>query len=160
MPGESHCFWCDLRQRWMVSRASPAPPDLKRGSHAKALSPPSLPLKLSYSQIVKTKIPPRDPEKKARDLGKVARDPSRNPSPVLASCDPTCDHTRTRDLIRSRGHTRFGRATRPLINTWKTMGINQLSTRSKRSRGIPQGIPHSLSPMDTGTGNAIIGLRA
>ena len=109
---------------------------------------------------MKAKIPPRDPEKKARDLGKVACDLPRDPSPVLASRDPAHDHIRTRDLTRSRDHVRFGCAARPLINTWKTVGINQLSTRSKRSRGIPQGIPHSLSPMDTGTGNTLIGLRA
>jgi len=102
------------------------------------------------------KIPPRDPEKKARDLGKVAHDLSRDPSPVPASRDPTRDHTQTCDLTRSRDHTQFGRATHPLINTWKTVGINQLSTTSKRSRGIP----HSLSPMDTGTSNTLIGLRA
>jgi len=80
-----------------VSQASPAPPYLKRGSHAKAPSPPSLPLKPSYSQVVKTKIPPRDPEKKAHDLGKVACDLSRDPLPVLVSHDPTCDHTQTCD---------------------------------------------------------------
>ena len=114
---------------------------------------PNLPLKPSYSQIVKTKIPLRDPEKKTCDL-------SRDPSPVLASHDPTCDHIRPRDLTRSRDPTQFGHATRLLINTWKTVGINQLATRSKRSQGIPQGIPHSLAPMDTGTDNTIIGLRA
>ena len=100
---------------------------------------------------MKTKIPPRDLEKRARDPGKVTRDVSRDPSPVLATRDLTRDPTRSRDP------TRFGRATRPLIGTWKTMGINQ---RSTRSQGIPQGIPHRLSPMDTGTGNTLIGLRA
>ena len=143
-----------------MSRASPAPPDLKRGSHAKALSPPSPPLKLSYSQIVKTKIPPHDPEKRARDPGKVTRDSSRDPLPIPAPHDQSHDLTRSCDLTRPRDPTHFGRATRPLINIWKTMGINQLSTRSKGSQGIPQGIPHSLSPMDTGTDNTIIGLRA
>jgi len=191
-----------------LSQASPTPPYLKRGLHAK---PPSLPdptLKPSYSQVVKTKIPPRDPEKWARDFGKgtcdvsrdpgkgtrdvsrdpgkgtrdvsrdpgkgtrdvscdpgkgtrdVSRDPgkgtrdvSRDPLPVLVTHDQTRDYTRARDPARSRDPTCFGCATRPLIGTWKTMGINQRSTRS-------QGIPHSLSPMDTGTGNTLIGLRA
>jgi len=134
-----------------LSRASPAPPYLKRGSYAKVPSPPDPTLKPSYSQIVKTKIPPRDPEKRARDPGKVTRDVSRDPSPVLVTRDHTCD------LTQSRDPTRFGRATRPLIGTWKTVGINQ---RSTKSQGIPQGIPHSLFPMDTGTGNTLIGLRA
>ena len=136
-----------------MSRASPAPPYLKRGSHAKAPSPPDLTLKPSYSQVVKTKTPPRDP-------GKVTRDISRDPSPALVTRDHTCDHIWARDLTRSHDPTRFGRATRPLVGTWKTVGTNQRSTRSARSQGILQGIPHSLSPMDTGTGNTLIGLRA
>src|SRR6266581_6300535 len=49
-----------------LSRASPAPPDLKRGSRAKPTSPPTLPLKPSYSQIVKTKIQACDPGATAR----------------------------------------------------------------------------------------------
>jgi len=101
-------------------------------------------LKPSYSQIVKTKIPPHDP-------GKVTRDLSCDTSPALVTRDFTRDYTRARDPIR------FGCATCPLIGTWKTVGINQQSTRSQ---GIPQGIPHSLSPMDTGTGNILISLRA
>ena len=93
------------------------------------------------------KISPRDPEKWARDPGKVTHDVSRDPSPVLVP------HDHTRDYTRAHDPTRFGCATRPLIGMWKTVGINQRSTRS-------QGIPHSLSPMDTGTGNTLIGLRA
>jgi len=77
--------------------------------------------------------------------------------PALVTCDPTCDHIRLRDPtcnhIRPRDLTRFGCATHLLIDMWKTVGINQRSIRS-------QGIPHSLSPMDTGTSNALIGLRA
>jgi len=57
-----------LRAQWkpkegILLQASPAPPYLKRGSNA---TPPSLPnplLKPSYSQIVKIKIPPCDPER-------------------------------------------------------------------------------------------------
>jgi len=56
--------------------ASPTPPYLKRGSNTELPSLPNPPLKPSYSQIVKTKIPPRDPEKKTRDL-------SCDPSPVV-----------------------------------------------------------------------------
>jgi len=91
-----------LRAQWkpkegILSRAKPVPPCLKRGSHTKVLSPPNLTLKPSYSQIVKTKIPPRDPEKRARDPGKVTRDVSRDPSPVLVTRDHTRDYTRTCD---------------------------------------------------------------
>jgi len=146
-----------ILHRKYVLRALPVPPCLKRGSHTKVLSPPNPTLKPSYSQIVKTKIPPRDPEKRARDPGIVTRDVSRDPLPVLVTRDHTRDYARTHDPTRSRDPTRFGRAIRPLIGTWKTVGINQ---RSTRSQGIPQGIPHSLSPMDTGTGNTLIGLRA
>ena len=146
-----------------VSRASPAPPHLKRGSYEKPPSPPSPALKPSYSQIVKTKKPPRDPEKQARDPKRtscgLSRDISRDPL-VSRSHDLTRDQTRSRVQPRSHDRPRFGRATHPLIGMWQTVGINQLSTRSKRSRGIPQGIPHSLPPMDTGTGNTLIGLRA
>ena len=142
---------------WSLSRASPAPPHLKRGSCEKPPSPPSLALKPSYSQIVKTKKPPRDPEKPARDPKRVSGDPSRDisrdPSVPPRSHDQARDQTRSRAPTRSHDHLRFGRATHPLIGTWQTVGTNQRSTRS-------QGIPHSLSPMDTGTGNTLIGLRA
>jgi len=104
-------------------------------------------LKPSYSQIVKTKIPPRDLGKQARDPGKVTHDVLCDPSPTLVACDLA------RDPIRAHDPTCFGCATHLLIDTWKTVGINQQSTRS-------QGIPHSLSPMDTGTGNTLISLRA
>ena len=168
-----------------MSRASPAPPHLKRGSYEKPPSPPNPALKPSYSQIVKTKKPPRDPEKQARDPGAMARAPamkgsryrevpgsiptkdnhlardpgnlsrvsSRDPLLTSAPRDQSHDPTRSRDPTRPRDQARFGRATRPLTNTWKTVGTSQRSTRS-------QGIPHSLSPMDTGTGNTLIGLRA
>src|SRR6266705_3431049 len=86
---------CPQQCCWL-SRASPVPPDLKRGSHAKLPSPPTPPLKPSYSQIVKTKIPPRDPEKRARDPGKVTRDSSRDPLPISVPCDQSHDQTRSR----------------------------------------------------------------
>src|SRR6266581_6953638 len=165
-----------------LSRASPAPPDLKRGSHVKPPSPPTPPLKPSYSQIVKTKMPARDPGAMAhalamkgswyrevpgsiptkdnylaRDPGNLSRVPSRDPLLASAPRDQSHDLTRSRDPTRPCDQARFGRVTRPLTNTWKTVGTSQ---RSTRSQGIPQGIPHSLSPMDTGTGNTLIGLRA
>ena len=125
---------------------------------------------------MKTKIPPCDPEKQARDPGKVARDSSRDPLPISVprdqsydlkrACDPgkvardsshdplpileprdqSHDLTQSLDPTRPRDQARYGRATNPLIGVWKTVG------KIHRS-GIPQGIPHSLSPMDTGTGN-------
>ena len=158
-----------------MSRASPAPPHLKRGSYEKPPSPPSPALKPSYSQIVKTKKPPRDPEKQAHDPKGISCDPEKQArDPKGISCDPSRDisrdpsipprsHDQIRDQTRScvptrsHDHLRFGRATNPLIGTWQTVGTNQ---RSTRSQGIPQGIPHSLSPMDTGTSNTLIGLRA
>jgi len=140
-----------------VSWALPTPPYLKRGSNKKTPSPPSLPLKPSYSQIAKTKIPPCDPKKRACDPGKVTRDSSRDPLPISVPRDQSHDQTRSCAYTRPRDPTHFGCATQPLIGTWKTVGTSQ---RSTRSRGIPQGISHSLSPMDTGTGNTLIGLRA
>src|SRR6266581_3311744 len=108
-----------------LSRALPAPPDLKRGSHAKPPSPPTPPLKPSYSQIVKTKIQARDPGAMAhalamkgsryrevpgsiptkdnylaRDPGNLSRVSSRDP--LLASAPRDQSH----DLIRSRDPTR------------------------------------------------------
>ena len=166
----------------VLSRASPAPRDLKRGSHAKPPSPPNPPLKPSYSQIVKTKIQARDPgtmarapvmkgsryrevpgsiptkdNNLARDPGNLSRASSRDPLPASVPRDQSHDPIRSRDHTRPCDQARFGCATRPLINMWKTVGTSQ---RSTRSQGIPQGIPHSLSPMDTGTGNTLIGLRA
>src|SRR6266567_8477129 len=127
-----------------VSRASPAPPDLKRGSHVKPPSPPTLPLKPSYSQIVKTKIPPCDPGAMARvpamkgsryrevpgsiptkdnylarDPGNLSRASSRDPLLVSVPHDQSHDLTRSRDHTRPRDQARFGRATRLLTNMWK-----------------------------------------
>jgi hypothetical protein len=144
-----------------LSRASPTPPHLKRGSYEKPPSPPNPALKPSYSQIVKTKKPPRDPEKQTRDPKKIScdlsRDLSRDPPVPSRSHDQARDQTRLHVHTQSHDQPRFGRATHPLIGTWQTVGTNQ---RSTRSQGIPQGIPHRLSPMDTGTGNTLIGLRA
>jgi len=75
-----------------MSQASPTLPYLKRGSHTKAPSPPDPTLKPSYSQIVKTKIPPRDSGKQARDPGKVTRDVSCDPLPALVAHDLTRDY--------------------------------------------------------------------
>ena len=145
------------RRSWSVSWASPVPPHLKRGSYEKPPSPPSPALKPSYSQIVKTKKPTRDPEKQARDPKRTScdtsHDISRDPPVPSRSHDQTHDQTRSRVHTRSHDRPRFGRATHPLIGTWQTVGTNRRSTRS-------QGIPHSLSPMDTGTSNTLIGLRA
>jgi len=93
-----------------LSQALPVPPDLKRGSHTKALSPPSPPLKPSYSQIVKTKIPPRDLEKQARDPGKVTRDSSCDRCAVSAvDCFPC-------HAPKKEGAHYFGTAVKNLSN--------------------------------------------
>jgi len=144
-------------KRQQVSWASPAPPHLKRGSYKKPPSPPNPALKPSYSQIVKMKIPPHNYEKRACDSRKVShdlsRDISRDPPVLSRSHDQPRDPAQSHVLTRSHDPLHFGCATHPLIGMWKTMETNQQSTRS-------QGIPHSLPPMDTGTGNAIISLRA
>src|SRR6266581_2877879 len=132
-------FLTGLSKTSRLSWASPAPPYLKRGSDMKPPSPPNLPLKPSYSQIVKMKIPPRDP-------GKVTCDSSCDPLPISVPRDQS--HAQ----IRPYDPTHFGCATNPLIGTWKTVGTNQ---RSMRSQGIPQGILHNLSPMDTRTSNTL-----
>jgi len=154
----SHITTCHITSpRPTMSRALPAPPHLKRGSYEKPQSPPSPALKPSYSQIVKTKKPPHDPEKQAHDpkrtSGDLSRDLSRDPPVPSRSHDQTCDQTQSHAHTRSHDCPRFGRATHLLIGMWQTVGTNQRSTRS-------QGIPHSLSPMDTGTGNTLISLRA
>jgi len=95
----------------LLLRALPMPPYLKRRSHIKTPSPPDPTLKPSYSQVVKTKIPPHDPGKQARDPRKVTYDISHGPLPVLAACDPTCDNKQPCDP------THFGCATCPLIGT-------------------------------------------
>jgi len=133
-----------------LSQASPAPPHLKRGSLEKPPSPPSLPLKPSYSQVVKTKISPHDLKKQARDPGKLSPDRSHeascDPSVLSRSPDQTHDLTRSHDQPWSQDPTHFGHATHPLTGVWKTVGRST-------DQGIPQGISHSLSPMTTGTGN-------
>jgi len=98
-----------LQAQWkpkegILSWALPAPPYLKRGSDTKPPSLPSLPLKPSYSQIVKTKILPRDPEKRACD-----------PLPVSVSRDQSHDLTWSRDPTWPRDQACYGRATNPLI---------------------------------------------
>jgi hypothetical protein len=106
----------------ILSWAMPAPSQIRT-------SPKKPPLNLSYSQVIKTTPNPR-----ARDPGKgqVIRspDPSHDPSISQVSRDQsTCDHGKPLgDLPRdwsptwSRDHVNFRNATRPLINTWKTVG--------------------------------------
>jgi len=167
-----------LQAQWkpkegILSQASPTPPYLKRGSHTKAPSPPDPTLKPSYSQVVKMKIPPHDPGAMARAPAMkgsryrevpgsiptkdnyLARDPgnlscvsSRDPLLASAPRDQSHDPTRSRDPTRPRDQAHYGCATNLLIGVWKTVG------KIHRS-GIPQGIPHSLSPMDTGTGDML-----
>src|SRR5260221_815390 len=73
----------------------------------------------SYSQIVQTRKPTRDPEKQARDCGKVSCDPSHDLPVLLQSRDSPRDHTQSHDP------TYFACAIHLLINTWQTVGTNQ-----------------------------------
>jgi len=122
----------ELAHTLSLLRAKPAPPYLKRELDVKLPSPPSPPLKPSYSQIVKTKIPPCDPTKWACDPGKVTCDSSCDPLPALVSCDSSCDplpalvsRDQSQDQIQLHDPTCFGHATYLLIGTWKTVGTYQ-----------------------------------
>jgi len=90
-------------RRELLSWALPTPPCLKRGSDVISPSLPSLPLKPSYSQIVKTKIPPCDPKKETHDPRRVLHDlscdTSRDP-PVLSR-----SHDQAHDQMRSHVQT-------------------------------------------------------
>jgi len=124
-----------LQAQWkpkegILSRALPTSPHLKRGSNAELPSLPNPPLKPSYSQIVKTTIPPCNLEKRARDPGKVTHDSSHVPLPISVPRDQSHDQTRSRAHTRPHDPTRFGHATQLLTGTWKTVGTNQRSTRS------------------------------
>ena len=102
-------------------------------------------MKGSQYREVPSSIPTKD-NYLAHDPGNLSRVSSRDPLLASVPRDQSHDLTRSRDPTRPRDYTRYGRATNPLIGIWKTVGkIHRL--------GIPQGIPHSLSPMDTGTGD-------
>src|SRR5260221_12482935 len=113
--------------RCIMSRAKLATSqNPKNPSRATNLAP-----KQSYSQVVQTRKPTRDPEKQARDCGKVSPDLSR---------DLSRGHTRSHDPTCS------ARATHPLINTWQTVGTNQ---RINKGVGIPpmKGNPQRNTPL-------------
>ena len=83
----------------------------------------------TYAQVL-TRVA-RDPEKVSRDQSRVPRNPAipRDPGKVPSrakSPDISQDIDKTRSCVPTRD-TRFLRATRPLIGTWKTVGE---STRS------------------------------
>ena len=93
---------------------------------------------------------------RTRDRGNLSPDPSHDPSrdlPVpnishdLTARDPgNTAHDQPRDWSSStsQDHTRFGHATHPLINTWKTVGrINKhvtidQSTKTQLIGALPQ----------------------
>jgi len=155
----------------LLSWASPAPPHLKRGSSEKPPSPPSPALKPSYSQIVKTKKPPRDPGAMAcapamkgsryqevpgsiptkdnylaRDPGNLSRVSSHDPLSASAPRDQSHDLTRSRDPTRPHDQARYGHATNLLIGVWKTVG------RSTDRRDFPGDSPRDYprdSPRDS-----------
>src|SRR5260221_5661285 len=110
--------------RCIMSRAKLATSqNPKNPSRATNLAP-----RQSYSQVVQTRKPTRDPEKQARDCGKVSHDSSRDPPVSLISRDLSRAHTRSHDP------TCFRRVSHPLINTWQTVGTNQ---RINERVGIP-----------------------
>src|SRR5258708_39350324 len=94
----------------LVSRVKLATPQNTRNPGITNLAP-----RQSYSQVVQTRKPTRDPEKQARDHGKMSHD---------SSCDAT----------RSHGPTRFRHITHLLINMWQTVGTNP---RTNERVGIP-----------------------
>jgi hypothetical protein len=126
-------------------------PSQIRTSHKKP------PLNLSYSQVIKM-----NPNLRARDPGKhqVIKSPdlSCDPSTSQASRDqPACDHGQPLgDLPRdwsptqSRDRVNFRNVTRPLINTWKTVGqINKDNATNKVTRlTVAQSAAVILSPFD------------
>src|SRR5260221_9046715 len=107
---------------WM-SRAKLATPQNTRNPGVTKLAQ-----RQSYSQAVQTRKLTHDPEKQARDGGKMSHDSSRDPPVSLTSRDLSRDHTRSHDP------TRFRRVPHPLINTWQTVGTNQ---RINERVGIP-----------------------
>src|SRR5882672_10657999 len=112
----------------LVSRAKRATTQHPENTRMIKPSPQNPALKRSYSQVVQTRKPTRDPEKQARDRGKVSPDQSRDLSVLSMSRDPTRPHDpgiRTYDHTWSRGVTRFARATHLLNNTWQTAGTHQ-----------------------------------
>jgi hypothetical protein len=101
-----------------LSRATPAPSQTRTSSKEP-------PLNLSYSQVIKT-----SPNLQARDPGKYqvtqSSDLSRDRTTSRVSRDQSA---RDREKLpsdesptRSWDRVNFGSATRPLINTWKTVG--------------------------------------
>jgi hypothetical protein len=106
----------------ILSWGTPPPKQIRK-------SPKKPPLNLSYSQVVKTSPNPR-----ARDPGKYqvtqSSDLSRDPSISRIPCDQSTrdpgklsgDPPRDWSPTRSRERVNFRTATRPLINTWKTVG--------------------------------------
>src|SRR5712664_3283652 len=109
-----------------VSRAKHATTQYPGNIHTINPSPQNPALKRSYSQVVQTRKPTRDPEKQARDHGKASPDQSRDPSALSSSHDHT----------GSRGITHFARAPHPLNNTWQTVGTHQRMTK-------PMGFPRT-----------------
>jgi hypothetical protein len=102
-------------------------------------SPKKPPLNLRCSQVTQT-----NPNPRTRDPGKYqviqSPDPPRDPSAPWTSCDQSArDHGKPLgDLPRdwsstwSQDRVNFRNATRPLINTWKTVGkINKNNTTNK-----------------------------
>src|SRR5712691_8293089 len=114
---------CVYPSKPSLSRAKLATPQNTRNPGVTKLTQ-----RQSYSQVVQTRKPTRDPGKQARDRGKMSHDSSRDPPVPLISRDLSRDHTRSHDP------THFRRVSHPLINMWQTVGTNQ---RINERVGIP-----------------------
>jgi hypothetical protein len=129
-------------------------------------SPPSPALKLSYSEATKQTSrtrthprPTRDPEKghmttsgahdQARDP--LVPKPSRDQSQVTSRDDAQTKSLVT-PLTQSGDHVCFGHATRPLVNTWKTVQrTRELAIAIAGLRAIRHWTTHSNSMRSTDT---------
>jgi hypothetical protein len=145
----------------ILSWATPAPSQIRT-------SPKKPPLNLSYSQAIKT-----SPNPQARDPGKYQEiqspDLSRDPSTSQVSRDqlahdcgkPLGDLPRDWSPTRSQDRVNFRNMTRPLINTWKTMGkINRDNAINKDTRlTAAQSIAVMLSRIDHPRANNLLALK-
>jgi hypothetical protein len=150
------------RDRMYLSRAQLAPSQHPRDAPKNPPSPPSPALKLSYSKATKQTSctlthprPTRDPEK-----GHVTTSGARDQACDLLVPKPSRDQSqvtsRTKSLVtpltQSGDRIRFGRATRPLVNTWKTVQrTREPAIAIAGLRAIRHWMTHSNSVRSTDT---------
>jgi hypothetical protein len=150
----------------ILSRAQLAPSQHPRDAPKNPPSPPSLALKLSYSEATKKTSctltyprPTRDPEK-GHVTTSGAHDQAHDPLAPKPSHDQSqvtsCDDARTKSLVipttRSGDHVRFGCTMHPLVNTWKTVQQTQEPAITIAGlRAIHHWMTHSNSVRSTDT---------